>query len=250
VEFSPDGKRVATAGDDEIVQIWDISTRKKIFDFHQLAGSVLGSLSFHPLKPFLAVGCDDLRFWDWQTGQPLNLLTNAPTNGVCRVVFSPNGEWIALGMDNGQVSIWDFVTGRLLYQFHEHLAAINVLRFSHDGRWLASGGDDNRVVLYNVRRGVTSRLEGHTFHWFKMAFAPDDKTLVSTSYDGTIRFWSVANHQVALILAHDGGPVTSVAFSPDGNLMATSGSEGTVRFWPAAKLDEIPASKNARANRK
>jgi WD40 repeat protein len=115
---------------------------------------------------------------------------------------------------------------------------------------MASGGDDRRVIIYDVRQGVTARLEGHTLGVTGLAFAPDDKTLVSTSWDGTIRFWSLANHEVALTLAHDGGPVTSVEFSRDGNLMATSGSDGTARLWPAAKFDDITASKKADANRK
>jgi WD40 repeat protein len=155
-------------------------------------------------------------------------------------------------MQDGQVSIWDFVTGRLSCSFpKEHSAAINALCFSHDGNLLASGGNDHRVVLYEVRqrRGI-AHLDGHTLSVYGLAFAPDDKTLVSTSQDGTIRFWSVANHQVALTLAHDGGPVTSVTFSPDGNLMATSGSDGTVRLWPAAKVDDMIASKKAEADRK
>ena len=89
---------------------------------------------------------------------------------------------------------------------------------------------------------MTVRRDDHKESVHGLAFAPDDRTLVSTSWDGTIRFWSVANQQVALTLAHDGGVVTSVAFSPDGNLMATSGSDGTARLWPAAKLDDIAAS--------
>jgi WD40 repeat protein len=220
-----------------------------MFDFPKLGG-VFPSLSFHPWKPSLAVGCTDLRFWDLQNGERLNLLADAPAQGVKSVVFSPNGKRIAIGMENGQVSIWDFVTGRRLNSFQEHSAAINALCFSHGGLFLASGGDDHRVVLYDLRQGVTAPLDGHTERVFGLAFAPDDKSLVSTSWDGTIRFWSVANHQVALTLAHDGGTITGLAFSTDGNLMATSGSDGTARLWPAGTLDEITASNKAKANRK
>ena len=116
--------------------------------------------------------------------------------------------------------------------------------------WLQEATTSESYSTMCGRRRVTARLDGHTLGVYGLAFAPDDKTLVSTSWDGTIRFWSVANHQVALTLAHDGGPVTSVAFSPDGNLMATSGSDGTARLWPAAKLDDITASEKAKENRK
>ena len=179
-----------------------------------------------------------------------NLLADAPAKGVQSAVFSPNGKWIALGMQNGQVQIWDFVTGRSSCSFLMHSARINALCFSRDGFLLASGGDDNLVVLYDLRRGEPMRLERHKDGVRGLAFAPGDKTLVSTSNDGTILFWSVASRQLLLTLAHDNGPVSSVAFSRDGNLMATSGNDGTVRLWPAAKFDEIVASEKAMENRK
>ncbi len=243
VKFSSDGKLIATSGNDNSVQIWDSSTRKRIHVFLILADVEKASLAFHPLKPILATARHDLRFFDLQNGQRLELLAAGPTNEVQSVVFSPDGNRLALGMENGEVSIWDFVTGRRLRSFHEHSDEIHALCFSHHGTRLASGGKDNRVVLYEVRKGVFPRqLEGHTDSVLGLAFAPDDKTLVSTSWDGSIRFWSLANYQVALILAPGSGGDNSVAFSPDGNLMATCGSDGTARLWPAANFEDIAAS--------
>jgi WD40 repeat protein len=206
------------------------------------------SLAFHPLKAILATARHDLRFFDLQSGKRIDLLPGGPTNEVQSVVFSPDGNRLALGMENGRVSIWDFVTGRLSRRFQQHSASaeIRVLCFSHDGLFLASGGSDGLVVLYDVRRGISTRLEGHTDRVFGLAFAPDDKSLVSTSWDGSIRFWSLANYQVALILAPEGGVDNSVAFSPDGNLMATCGADGTARLWPAAKFSEITASEEGK----
>ncbi|MGH7866114.1 MAG: WD40 repeat domain-containing protein, partial [Candidatus Dormibacteraceae bacterium] len=251
VKFSPDGKLIATAGNDGNVQISEVSTGKRIRLFPIMAGASKASLAFHPSKAILATARDDLRFFDLQNGKRVDLLTAGPTNDVQSVAFSPDGNRLALGMDNGQVSIWDFVTGRLLRRFEQHSASaeIRVLCFSHDGLFLASGGSDGLVVLYHVRRGISTRLEGHTDTVFGLAFAPDDKTLVSTSWDGSIRFWSLANYQVALMLVPGGGD-NSVAFSPDGNLMATCGSDGTARLWPAARFEDIAVQEKAKENSK
>ena len=248
VKFSPGGKLIATAGNDGNVQISEVSTGKRIRRLPIIADDSKASLAFHPLKAILATARHDLRFFDLQNGKRMDLLAAGPTNEVQSVVFSPDGNRLALGMENGQVSIWDFGTGRLLRRFRQHSASagISALCFSHDGLFLASGGYDDLVVLYDVRRGMSTRLEGHTDTVFGLAFAPDDKTLVSTSWDGSIRFWSLANYQVALILTPEGGVDNSVAFSPDGNLMATCGSDGTARLWPAAKFDDIDAPKKAK----
>jgi len=248
VKFSPDGKVIATAGNDGSVQISDVSTRKRIHLLPIMADASKASLAFHPSKAILATARHDLRFFDLQNGKQLDLLAAGPTNDVQSVVFSPDGNRLALGMENGQVSIWDFVTGNLLRRFQQHSASarIKVLCFSHDGLLLASGGFDGLVVLYDVGKGMCTRLEGHTDRVFGLAFAPDDKTLVSTSWDGSIRFWSLANYQVALVLTPEGGADNSVAFSPDGNLMATCGADGTARLWPAARFGDIDAPENAK----
>jgi WD40 repeat protein len=249
VKFSSDGRLLATVGDEAYVQIWRLSPLEKLFDFP--AGGSEASVVFHPSKPLLAVGRGDLRFCDLQHRAPVRLLENAPTNGVTTVTFSPSGESIALGLEDGQVSVWDFATRRLLFSFREHSGGITSLCFSHNERWLASGGLDHLAVIYDMsRRQTPARLDDHTLGVHALAFAPGDKTLVSTSWDGFIRFWALSNHQVALTLAHDGGPVTSVAFSPNGNLMATSGSDRTIRLWPAEKWVVSTTTKQAEANRK
>ena len=244
VTFSPDGKLLATVG--ATVQISEVSSGRKIRDLPINTDAWPASVAFHPFQPLLAVASEGLRFLDLRNFSRLNLLPDAPTNHVGRVAFSPDGKWVALGMWSGQVSIWDFATGRPRCSFQEHTNAINALCFSHLGSLLASGGKDKRVVIYDPRQGVRHHLDGHWDEVSGLAFAPDDKTLVSTSPDGTIRFWSMANHRVALTLTHDRGPVTGVAFSPKGNLMATSGTGGKAILWPAAELEEVTVSQKAK----
>ncbi len=249
VKFSPDGKLLATfhGEGNGNVHLWGGSPRTNMVTFHEVTGG--GGMAFHPFKPLLALACGDVRFRDLRNGESLKLLADAPTNGVASVVFSQDGKQIALGMENGQVAIWNFLTGHLSHPFHKHSKRVNMLGFSHDGLWLASGGRDNLVVLYDLRQGVPWPLEGHKKTVFGIAFAPGDKTLVSTSWDGTIRFWSLANHQVVLIFAQGGGPVNGVTFSPDGNLMATGGSDGMVRLWPAATFDDTTPLRKVARNR-
>ncbi len=243
VKFSPDGKLLAVAGEANTVQVWNVMEDRKLFDIPKGGGGC--ELTFHPSAPVLAVAAEQLRFWDTRTGQETNLPVKPP-GGSAGIAFSPDGMGGAFVMQDGSVSIWNFRTGKESHSFREQSSA--ALCFSHDGTLLAAAGragSDNAIVLYDLsRRRKLKRFEGHTDTVSLLAFAPDDKTLVSTSWDGTVKFWYVANQQLALTLAHDGGPVTSVAFSPDGNLMATCGSDGTVRLWPALSWEEIEAAES------
>ena len=84
-------------------------------------------------------------------------------------------------------------------------------------------------------------------HWLhrpspSMAFSPDGKTVVSGSYDGTVRLWDVATTaRQAPLDGHD-GKVYSVAFSPDGRVVASGADDGTVRLWDVATHHQIGAA--------
>jgi len=103
------------------------------------------------------------------------------------------------------------------------------------------------VVLYDVPGGrAFPPLKDHAGKVLSVAFAPDDKTLASTSFDGTVKLWNVATRQAALTLTEHTGPVTQATFAPDGKLLAATGADGTVRLWPAPSLQEIQNVEPAR----
>jgi WD40 repeat protein len=80
-----------------------------------------------------------------------------------------------------------------------------------------------------------------------VVFSPDNRTIVSGSHDGTIRFWSVAaRREVASINSGTPG-VNSVIFSPDGNTLYAGCTDGTIRRWRAPSLQEIDRMEQADA---
>ncbi|HEV8541370.1 MAG TPA: hypothetical protein VGR78_03170, partial [Verrucomicrobiae bacterium] len=241
VAFSPDGKLLATVRFDGSVQVSNLVT-SVVTEFAENRFGL--SLAFHPTRPILAVASFELHFYDTETWKPLRLLLNPPTGLSLRVAFSPDGQKIAVTLNDGSISLWNLSTGVRLRSSEPNGAGITALAFSHDGSRVAAAVDQ-RVVLYNTERlSVIARIENHLSQLDGLAFAPDDKTLVSASWDGSLRFWRLDSQQTALTLVHDGGPVTSVAFSPTQNLMASTGSDGYVRLWPATPWAELDAEEH------
>jgi WD40 repeat protein len=110
--------------------------------------------------------------------------------------------------------------------------------------WRIHPSDQDRYAMLDAaaRPGIAA-LTGDTDRVHAMAFSPDGKTVVSGSYDGTVRLWDVATHREtgAPIDGHD-GKVYSVAFSPDGRVVASGADDGTVRLWDVATHHQIGAA--------
>ncbi|MFC4591516.1 nSTAND1 domain-containing NTPase [Sphaerisporangium corydalis] len=243
VAFSQDRTRLASAGVDETVRIWDAATGKQIGAPLTGHTGVVYSVAFSPDGTRLASGSDDgtVRIWDPRTGTPVGKPLTGHTHRVLSVAFSPDGTRLASGSDDGTVRIWDPRSGTLVGNpLTGHTEAVRSVAFSPAGTRLASAGNDGTVRIWDPRSGtpIGNPLTDHTGAVVSVAFSPDGTRLASGSGgdgkggDGTVRIWDPRTGTPI------GNPLTghtdwalSVAFSPDGTRLAFAGNDGTVRIW-------------------
>jgi WD40 repeat protein len=104
VEFSPDGKLIATSGSDKIVRVWDASTRLQLIEMMQPAEA--RAIDFSPDLAYLLTGGADnrARVWNVRTGQELARIVQDDT--IYHARFSPNGQYVVTATSSNTARLW------------------------------------------------------------------------------------------------------------------------------------------------
>jgi WD40 repeat protein/serine/threonine protein kinase len=246
VAFSPDGERLASAGGDGAVKVWNSRTGEVVQTLPAHADSVV-SVAFHPDgKHVASAGADRrVKVWDLTTGQE-------EFSGRCAairkfgtaytVAFSPpDGRKLAAGSD-GAVRVWDWKNRQLLHTFPGHENDSIAVAFSPDGRHLVTGGAFREgQKLWDAEAGgpPLRTFPAHRNPVSALAFSPDGKWLASASFDRTVKLSDSTTGGLLRTLDLHTGNVEGVAFSPDGRRLASAGEDKTVRVWDVTTGREV-----------
>jgi WD40 repeat protein len=152
------------------------------------------------------------------------------SGAVTAVAFSPNGDRVATGGDDGTARLWNATTGAA-HATLTHGGGVNAVAFNGDGRIVATGGVDGTVRLWDTGTNrLLAKLTGHA-SVNAVAFSHDDTNIATGHSDGTARIWDASTRHSRATLTGHKGPVYAVAFGPTGRTLATGGDDNTTRLW-------------------
>jgi WD40 repeat protein len=247
IAFSPDGRRLATAGSDGQVRIWDAVTGRELLTLAADEESV-ASVAFSPDGNRLAAGTDEgtVRVWDARNGKELLVLLDLDSAVQC-LAFSRDGRLLAAGTKEGLIQLWDGATGTRGHTLG-HGSRVVSLAFDAGGRLAAVSditvpgrGDppkDLKMWDTTTGRGLLAIPAGEG----GVVFTPDGARLIAGGRD--LHVWNTQTGNLIQTLPGDPYPVTAVALCRDGRRLASAStlfakgrSEGTlkVREFPGGK---------------
>jgi WD40 repeat protein/serine/threonine protein kinase len=275
-EFSPEGQRVVTASTDGTARVWDAITGKPAGPSLHHANAVASALfSPEGLQVVTASLDETVRIWDAETGEalaePINVENAAfygqfhpdgqrvlsASNGktvlvwwVCGSVslslhdrfqptcveFSSDNARVVVGTEQGQVQIWESVTGRGPTVLSGHSDSVRCAAFSADGKHVATGSRDGTARVWAVVSGQPVAkpfvMGVRRTDVFLVQFSPDSRRVMAASYSGAARLWDAVTGEPASPPMGDG--VIAAQLSPNGRWIATGETNGTVRIWDCA----------------
>lgn len=251
--FHPDGTALVvgyTLLFSDTLQIIDASTGRTFFQRQQdvsYDGNSVIDLAFSQDGEALLAKHQfgQIDAWNWKTNQPLQDPGQKAWYNAQGLGVDWQGHWIEQSFANDSITFTDRMTGQILLTWKDpdpELLCQNIWRFaiSSDRRYLAQGCDINLIPVWDLSNGtLTDQFEGHVASYGDgfygvvtgIVFDPYSDLLVTSGYDGTVRFWDPQTGSRLWTLADHTDTVSEPHFSPDGRYLVTFSWDGTLRMW-------------------
>ncbi|HYT90483.1 MAG TPA: WD40 repeat domain-containing protein, partial [Gemmataceae bacterium] len=265
VAQTPDGKTVASGGQDGKLFLWEAATGKRL---HRLADHVSGvtALAFSPDGRLLTSGGKHGEVCLWRVADGKELL-RLKSGSILSLTFAADGKSIWACSQQGQLQGWD-LSGKAMGAFELPARSVHTAALSPVGELLAysggvpdefTGSDTVRIcrmtsgkelltLKLHDRRGREEEPGFEALHCWAVAFSPDGRLLATSESiqtqglrlilsKHTIRVWELATGKEVLRLADLAVPTKRLAFSPDGRLLAHT--HGRMRGWGHGSEDAV-----------
>ncbi len=255
--FSPDGKLLMSGSSDFTVRVWDVHTQDVRHVYYKYMLYAVYAVAFSPdgkSAVFVSEG-DLLAFVDTYSWQVTDVLWGH-IYPATSVAFSPTGQILASGADNGIIHLWSCAPPNHLPDEESRIRLytreddwVMSLAFTSQGQFLASGGSDNNseIFLWDLTTlnqpnlwgsNPTHRILGqHLEDIEALAFNQAGTLLASASRDHIVGVWDVETGRSRYTLIGHQGQVQGVAFVPNGHLLLSGSMDHTLRLW--SMTDEI-----------
>ena len=261
VAFSPDGEQIAWSNGFAIevqrvedgVGLAHMETLREVIDEKgepKPAANPAAQLLFDDDGKRLFSIHDDGRLFVWDPAIGMELRPARECERVPRsMVLGPDGSYLALASPSGGVQLLDTHTFEATVTLPGDGAMPMVLAVDRDHRRLALATDEESIRLFDLtetggRREPIAVFFGHEADITDLHFHPDGERLVSSSSDGTLRFWSEDSRAESLLRTPD-EMLECALFIDGGRTLLTGSRDGFVRQWDteaetAGEVIEVP----------
>jgi WD40 repeat protein len=201
--MSSDGKSLATAGESDVIQLWDVVAGKpttKLTDKMDWTLCVAFSADGKQLLSGDYLGV--VRLWDVAGAKKVAELPAKPVPApktppdpisATSVAFAPDGKTVVLGTADGPIHFINLPDGKIIRTLVGHTAVVTGIVFHPTGTLMATCSKDRTIKLWNPAAAAPLKsLDGHNAWIEGISFIEHGTKLATVSADQTLRIWDLA----------------------------------------------------------
>lgn len=239
--FSPDGKLIASVGDDYTLRIWDTHSGKPVQSIFLVDQNAY--LYFSPNGKSLASTFGDSKIivWDLATGKA-RFTIKGQKFSRSTITFSPDGKYLLTDGPDGGFSFWDAHTGVFYRRSSQLLQDVSAVRFisKHDALVVRRNSDSLDFFRLSTDKGSCTisrdpdkgRLRVGKGYWPFVSISPDGQWIAAYSIDRSASVWNVRTGTERCRLPATSGDdeLFSMDISRNGKHLAINALRG-IRLW-------------------
>ena len=239
LSWSPDGRVLASGGEDKMVRLWDVQTGREVGAWSGHS-DVISALAWSPDGRTLASGSFDntVRVWEveannWTRATKVRVFAGDGFD-FDALAWSENGSVLAGGSGDGRIWLWNAQSGEALKILDGHRGAVLSLAFGQvDQRAvLLSSGFGGSTRLWEVRSG--QQLEMVTRGAGAVAALSGDSRIFAIGSGAKISLLLSKNAVYRRAFSAPKSSVSALSFAPVGTWLAAGYYQGATRLWDLA----------------
>lgn len=198
-----------------------------------------------PPSPAIIRETSDLTPQNWQRVKTLN----GHSQSVTGLAFSPDGRFLASVSWDRKLEVWSVADGKSIDGAIGHDRGLLAVSFAQkppsNSYYLVTGGFDQNIKLWSMQPDrekkliITDTFKGHTGSIHALAIAPEQKIIVSGSYDRTIKQWDLETGKLLHSCYHELGAIYAIAVDLERETIASGGGDGSMTLWHLGSNETI-----------
>lgn len=235
-QFTSDGKRLVTAGNDRMLCVWDSTDWTAPLFTRKHEAAIIEVAISHDNQKFATVGFEKTtRVYDVARGMEVAKF-ECPCDDNHAVAFSPADDMIATGGRSGVLTIWNLATGLEVTRVKAHRQRIRSIAFTPDGK-IISASDDQRVCITNLANPQTPitlpRLASKLYSTELLA----DGLFATGGSNNKIQIWQLSTQKELGTLSGHTGTVSCLDYAD--RKLASGSFDTQVRLWSTESQTSI-----------
>nr|CAD7407640.1 unnamed protein product [Timema cristinae] len=202
----------------------------------------ISTVALNNTGDWVALGCQglgQLLVWEWQS-ETYVMKQQGHFNNMNALAYSPDGQFVVTGGEDGKVKIWNTSSGFCFVTFDKHTSGVSAVQFSRNGKFVMSASLDGTVRAYDMTRYRNFRTftSLRPVQFACLALDTSGEFVAAGGQDVfEIYLWSIKIGRLVEVLSGHEGPVVSVAFNPSltSTSLASVSWDQTLRLWNAVE---------------